>query len=103
MKNPFIFASTCPTCGQTQSQRGHTRRALVRLITFRQTIDAYCLECDLVWAVTAEERLALERAVQMSQSGPPALLELAIGANGPRTLEARARIQTVRARHKAVC
>jgi len=69
MKNPFIFASTCPTCGQRQSQRGHTRRALVRLIASRQTIDAYCLECDIVWPVTAEERVAIECAVEMSRSG----------------------------------
>ena len=103
MKTPFIFASTCPICGQTQSQRGHTRRALVRLITFRQTIDAYCLECDLVWAVTAEERVAIECAVEMSQSAPPSVLESAIGAPGPRTLEARTRTQTVRERDEVVC
>jgi hypothetical protein len=69
MKNPFIFASTCPTCRQKQSQRGHTRRALVRLIESRQTIDAYCLDCDIVWPVTAEERVAIGCAVEMSKRG----------------------------------
>jgi len=69
MKNPFIFASTCPTCARRQSQHGHTCRALVRLIASRQTIDAYCLECDIVWPVTAEERVAIECAVEMSRSG----------------------------------
>jgi hypothetical protein len=90
MKNPFSFSSICPTCGQKQSQHGHTRRGLARLIESRQTIDAYCLECDIVWAVTAEERAAIEYAVEMSQRGTT-------------TADAAARIYTVRERREAAC
>jgi hypothetical protein len=70
MKSPFIFASTCPTCRQRQLQHGYTRRALVRLIEFRQTVDAYCLECDIVWPITAEERMAIECAVTPRATTP---------------------------------
>jgi len=90
MKTPLIFASTCPTCARRQSQHGHTRRALVRLIASRQTIDAYRLECDIFWPVTAEERVAIECAVQTSRSSrTPA--------------EAAARIYIVRKRQEAAC
>ena len=68
MKNPFIFASTCPGCEQQRLQHGHTRRALIRLIGARQVIDAYCLECDMVWAVTLEERDAIACALATGQS-----------------------------------
>jgi len=63
MKNPLIFVSSCPTCGRQQLQHGHTRRALTRLIESRQIIDAYCLECDVVWPVTAEERSLIACAI----------------------------------------
>jgi len=56
MKNPLLFVSSCPSCGRQQLQHGHTRRALSKLIESGQIIDAYCLECDVVWPVTAEER-----------------------------------------------
>jgi hypothetical protein len=69
MKNPLIFVSTCPSCGRQQLQHGHTRRALTKLIESRQIVDAYCLECDVVWPVTAEERALIACAITTRQSG----------------------------------
>ena len=68
MKNPLIFVSSCPSCGRQQLQRGHTRRALTKLLESRQIIDAYCLECDVVWPVTAEERALIACAITTRQS-----------------------------------
>jgi hypothetical protein len=68
MKNPLTFLSTCPSCGRQQLQHGHTRRALTKLIESRQIIDAYCLECDVVWPVTAEERALIACAITTRQS-----------------------------------
>ena len=68
MKNPFIFASTCPGCGHQRLQHGHTRRALTRSIEAREIIDAYCLDCDMVWAVTFEERDLIACALATGQS-----------------------------------
>jgi hypothetical protein len=78
MKNPLIFVSGCPTCGRQQLQHGHTRRALTRLIESRQIIDAYCLECDVVWPVTAEERalIACAIAARPSSMGPDCMAGL---------------------------
>ena len=68
MKNSLIFVSTCPSCGRQQLQHGHTRRALTELIESRRIIDAYCLECDVVWPVTAEERALIACAITTRQS-----------------------------------
>jgi hypothetical protein len=68
MKNRLIFVSSCPSCGRQQLQHGHTRRALIRLIQCCQIVDAYCLECDLVWPVTAEERAVIACAITTTQS-----------------------------------
>jgi hypothetical protein len=59
MKNPVIFASTCPVCGQERLQHAYTRRALTRLIESSQIIDAYCVACDVVWPVSAHERVVI--------------------------------------------
>jgi hypothetical protein len=78
MKNPLIFVSTCPSCGRQQLQHGHTRRALSKLIESRQIVDAYCLECDVVWPVTAEERALIACAITTRKSsiGPDCLTGL---------------------------
>jgi len=72
MKNPLIFVSTCPSCRRQHLQHGHTRRALTKLLESRQIIDAYCLECDVVWPVTAEERALIACAIttRPSSMGP---------------------------------
>ena len=67
MRNPLIFVSTCPSCGRQQLQHGHTRRALTKLIESRQIIDAYCLECDVVWPVTTEERALIACVIAARQ------------------------------------
>jgi hypothetical protein len=78
MKNPLIFVSSCPSCGRQQLQHGHTRRALTKLIESRQIIDAYCLECDVVWPVTAEERALVACAITTGQGsmGPDCMTGL---------------------------
>ena len=68
MKNPLIFVASCPACGRQQLQHGHTRRDLAKLMESRQIIDAYCLECDVVWPVTAEERALIACAITTGQS-----------------------------------
>jgi hypothetical protein len=50
-------------------QQGHTRRALITLIESRRIIDAYCLECDMVWPVSTEERVLIACAIAIRQSG----------------------------------
>jgi len=78
MKNPLIFVSTCPSCGQPRLQYGHTRRALTKLIESREIIDAYCLECDVVWPVAPEDRtlIACALAHRQSSTGPDCVIGL---------------------------
>jgi hypothetical protein len=71
MKTPLIFLSTCPSCRRQQLQYGHTRRALTKLIESRQIVDAYCLECDVVWPVSTEERALIACAITTRQSAMP--------------------------------
>lgn len=73
MKNRLIFTSTCPACGQRRPQHGHTRRALIRSIETSQIIDSYCLDCDLVWPVSSEERDLIAKVIMIgpSDASPP--------------------------------
>jgi hypothetical protein len=73
MKNSFVFASTCPACGQQRLQQGHTPSDLIRLIEFHRIIDAYCLECDMVWPVSTEERLLIACAIAIRPSDASAI------------------------------
>jgi len=57
------FFSTCPACGQQQPQLAYTRRALLRLLESGNIIDAYCLACDVVWPVNAQERNLVATAI----------------------------------------
>jgi hypothetical protein len=57
------FFSTCPACGQQQLQLAYTRRALLRLLESGNMIDAYCLACDVVWPVNAQERNLVATAI----------------------------------------
>jgi hypothetical protein len=90
MKNPLIFVSTCPSCALQQLQHGHTRRALTKLIESREIIDAYCLECDVVWPVTAEERALIACAISTPCRQPGVNLGLgtdrALPASAPRLM-----------------
>ena len=63
MTRSIPFLATCPACGQAQVQRAYTRRALVRLLENRRIIDAYCVACDLVWPLSAQERNVVTTAI----------------------------------------
>jgi hypothetical protein len=63
MTKPVSFFSTCPACGQQQLQLVYTRRALLRLLESGNIIDAYCLACDMVWPVNAQERNLVATAI----------------------------------------
>jgi hypothetical protein len=67
MKNSLMFVSTCPVCGQQQLQHAHTRRALIRSIEMNEIIDAYCLECDLVWPINTQERVLIASAIAVTE------------------------------------
>jgi len=60
---PINFVSTCPACGQERVQYAYTRRALIRLLEKGQIIDAYCRRCDVVWPVSAQERVGYRAQV----------------------------------------
>ena len=69
MTRPVSFFSTCPTCGQQQLQLAYTRRALLRLLESGNIIDAYCLACDVVWPVSAQERNLVVAAIAAGPLG----------------------------------
>src|SRR5215831_14173328 len=79
MKKPLVFASSCPGCGQQRFQHGYARHALVGLIQSGQIIDAYCLECDLVWPISVEERDLIVQAIAVGHTNAPPRAE----ARGP--------------------
>jgi len=67
----ITFVSTCPACGVQRSQNGYTRRAVARLLETLQTIDAYCVPCDVLWPLNAEERSAMARVIASGQDYAP--------------------------------
>ena len=69
MTKAVSFFSTCPACGQRQLQLAYTRRALLGLLKRGNIIDAYCLACDVVWPVTAQERSLVVAAIAAGQLG----------------------------------
>ena len=50
------FVSTCPNCGHGRLQHGYTRRTLVKLLSTRRKIDAYCNLCNVCWPISENER-----------------------------------------------
>jgi hypothetical protein len=50
------FVSTCPNCGHRRLQHGYTRRTLVKLLSTRRKIDAYCSLCNVCWPISESER-----------------------------------------------
>jgi hypothetical protein len=79
MKNPLIFAASCPACRQQRLQHAHTRRTLIRSIETNQIIDAYCPECDLVWPISTLERALIACAIAVKEKQRVA----AAGGYGP--------------------
>jgi len=69
MTKSVSFFSICPACGQQQLQLAYTRRALFRLLKTGNIIDAYCLACDVVWPVSAQERNLLVAAIVAGRVG----------------------------------
>lgn len=64
------FVSTCPACGLQRPQNGYTRRGIARLLETSRTIDAYCVPCDVLWPISADERLVMARVISAEQHGP---------------------------------
>jgi hypothetical protein len=50
------FVSTCPNCGRERLQSGYTRRILFDLLRTRRKIDAYCIDCNVCWSISENER-----------------------------------------------
>src|SRR5215831_16104581 len=69
MTKPVSFFSTCPVCGQQQLQLAYKRRALLSLLKSGNIIDAYCLACDVVWPISAQERNSVATVIAAGQSG----------------------------------
>jgi hypothetical protein len=65
------FVSTCPACGLQRSQNGYTRRAIARLLETSHTIDAYCVPCDVLWPISADERLVMARIIAAQEVAAP--------------------------------
>ena len=63
MRETTAFFSTCPRCKHARLQSGYERVELVESLSAGQGIDAYCMLCDGVWPVSAQERLLIARAL----------------------------------------
>jgi hypothetical protein len=74
MSEPASFFSMCPACRQPRLQHGYTRVALITMLQCGDEIDAYCVMCDALWPISAQERLLLARAIAAEQpnASPPA-------------------------------
>jgi len=56
-------------CGQQQLQLAYKRRALFSLLMRGNIIDAYCVACDVVWPISAQERNSVATAIAASWLG----------------------------------
>ena len=63
MRETTAFFSTCPRCKQPRLQNGYERIELVESLGAGQEIDAYCLPCDVVWPISAQERFLIARGI----------------------------------------
>jgi hypothetical protein len=63
MNTSIACASVCPRCGQQQSQRGYTRRALLNFFNSDYPIEAYCVACDEFWPISTDERICIAEAL----------------------------------------
>jgi PAS domain S-box-containing protein len=59
LHEPMPFVSTCPHCAQPRVQNGYTRAGLLMYLQSGRTIDAYCSTCEVLWALSGEERHVL--------------------------------------------
>jgi len=63
MRETISFVSTCPLCGAPRRQHGYERTELAAALSGEQTIDAYCLGCDVVWPISTGERSLIARLI----------------------------------------
>jgi hypothetical protein len=63
MRETTAFFSTCPRCEQGRLQSGYEPIELVESLSAGQAIDAYCLLCDVVWPISAQERFLIAGAI----------------------------------------
>jgi len=48
----------------TQAAAGrYTRRTLLTLLETGNMIDAYCANCDVMWPISAQEKVEIARAI----------------------------------------
>jgi hypothetical protein len=67
MGNSVSFFSTCPACRHARLQNGYTCAELAESLDTGHAIDAYCLMCDVVWPITAQERFLIATQLAASQ------------------------------------
>ena len=70
----IAFPSMCPRCGRERRQHGYSRRTLFFSLNTGRSIDAYCVVCNVCWALSESERHAISSsmnaATQMHGAGP---------------------------------
>ena len=71
MSETTAFFSTCPSCKHPRLQNGYERIELVESLGAGQAIDAYCLQCDVLWPISAQERFLIARGITPPQHDPP--------------------------------
>ena len=71
MSETTAFFSTCPSCKHPRLQNGYERIELVESLGVGQAIDAYCLQCDVLWPISAQERFLIARGITPPQHEPP--------------------------------
>jgi hypothetical protein len=71
MLETTAFFSTCPRCKHPKLQNGYERIELVESLGAGQAIDAYCLQCDVVWPISAQERVLIARGITTPLHEPP--------------------------------
>jgi hypothetical protein len=75
MRETTAFFSTCPSCKHPRLQNGYERIELVESLGAGQAIDAYCLQCDVVWPISAQERFLIARGITPYLHDPPLSLQ----------------------------
>jgi len=73
-RKAIAFISSCPVCGHEQLQTYYTRRALSKLLVTGSMVDAYCGACDVVWPISAEEKIELTAAITLGQRDWPSVV-----------------------------
>ena len=71
MSRSITFVSTCPACGHQRLQDAYTRRGITRLLETGHTVDAYCVTCDVLWPLSAQERVVLGNAIAAERHEAP--------------------------------